>query len=84
MTTRTQTSTPITEEETSLARIVRTQGRVKGWVAERMGVGSVRFSRLLSGEREITLAEAALAAEALGVAVEDLLPAAPAATKEHE
>lgn len=57
---------------------------MKGWLAREIGINPVRLSRLLSGERELTLEEADRAARALGVALEDLLPAAPAATKGHE
>lgn len=60
--------------ETPLARVVREQGRLKGWLAEQMGIGPFRLSRLLSGERSLTLEEAAKAARALGVPMETFLP----------
>lgn len=62
-----------TKQETPLARIVREQGRLKGWLAERIGCGPERLSRILTGERALTLDEAAKAAKVLGVSLEDLL-----------
>lgn len=59
--------------ETPLARIVREQGRLKGWLAGRMGCGPERLSRILSGERQMTLAEASRASEALGVPITTFL-----------
>lgn len=59
--------------ETALARVVREQGRLKGWLAEQLGIGAWRLSRLLSGERSLTLEEAAAAARALGVPIETFL-----------
>ena len=64
-----------------LARFIREQGRLKGWLAEQMGCGRERMSRILSGERSMTLEEAAKAASALGVPIEALLPV-PAETFE--
>ena len=61
-------------KELPLARIVREQGRLKGWLARQMGIGPERMSRILSGEREMTLSEAGRAAAALGVPVEAFLP----------
>lgn len=61
-------------EETALARVIREQGRLKGWVAEQLGIGAYRLSRLLSGEREMTLREADAAARALSVPIETFLP----------
>lgn len=60
--------------ETALARLVREQGRFKGWLAGELGISVFRLSRLLSGEREMTLREAARAAEILGVPIETFLP----------
>lgn len=59
--------------ETVLARLIREQGRLKGWVADQMGVSVYRLSRLLTGEREMTLKEAAKAAEVFEVPVEAFL-----------
>ena len=67
--------------ELPLARIIREQGRLKGWLAEKLGCGPERLSRILSGERSMTLEEAAKAASALGVPIEALLPV-PAETFE--
>jgi len=59
--------------ETPLARIVREQGRLKGWLADRIGCGPERLSRLLTGERSLTLEEASKASRALGVPIETFL-----------
>lgn len=59
--------------ETPLARLVREQGRLKGWVADQLGISRSRLSRLLTGERQLTLEEAAAAARAFGVPIETLL-----------
>lgn len=63
-----------TEMETPLARFIREQGRLKQWVAEQIGCGPQRLSRLISGERSLTLKEAALAAQIFGVDIEELVP----------
>ena len=60
--------------ELPLARIIREQGRLKGWLAEKLGCGPERLSRILSGDRSMTLEEAAKASAALGVPIEALLP----------
>lgn len=59
--------------EKPLARLIREQGRLKGWVATQLGCGPERLSRLLSGERELTLSEAAAAARVFGVPIETFL-----------
>ncbi|MBI5289922.1 MAG: helix-turn-helix transcriptional regulator [Chloroflexi bacterium] len=65
----------VTEEAgTALGRLIREQGRLKGWVAEQLGIGPERLSRLISGERELTLREAARLAEIFGVAIETFVP----------
>lgn len=64
---------PEARAETPLARVVREQGRLKGWLAERIGCGPERLSRLLTGERSLTLEEASRAAIALGVPIETFL-----------
>ena len=62
--------------ETPLARLLREQGRKKGWIAFQMGIGYDRLTGLLSGERAMTLVEASRAAVALGVSIEAFLPSA--------
>lgn len=62
-----------TTNEKPLARLIREQGRLKGWVATQLGCGPERLSRLLSGERELTLSEAAAAARVFGVPIETFL-----------
>lgn len=59
-----------------LARLIREQGRLKGWVAEQMGISRERLSRILSGAA-ITLPEAAAAARALHVPIETFLEDGP-------
>lgn len=59
--------------ETPLARVVREQGRLKSWLADQMGIGAFRMSRLLTGERKLTLEEAATAARVLNVPIETFL-----------
>lgn len=61
------------EVETALERLRREQGRLKGWLAREMGIDRWRLSKLLSGEREMTLREAQRAAAALGVGIETFL-----------
>lgn len=56
--------------ETPIARLVREQGRIKGWLAKQIGCDRSRLSRILSGERTMTVEEAARAARALGVPME--------------
>lgn len=74
MTTGAGPSTTVNEQdETPLARLVREQGRKKGWIAGEIGIGYERLSRILSGEREMTLVEASRAALALGVSIETFL-----------
>lgn len=60
--------------ETPLARYIREQGRLKGWLAAQIGVDRSRLSRLISGETTFRLDEAARAARALGVDIDELLP----------
>ena len=62
--------------ETPLARVVREQGRLKGWLAEQIGISPYRLARLLSGERALTLAEAATAARVLDVPIDTFIPEA--------
>lgn len=65
----------VTEEAgTALGRLIREQGRLKGWVAEQLGIGPERLSRLISGERELTLREAARLAEIFGVEITVFVP----------
>ena len=59
---------------TPLARLIREQGRLKGWLAKEMGCDRSRLSRILSGDRSMTLTEAARAARALNVPIETFLP----------
>ncbi len=66
----------VTEEAgTALARLIREQGRLKGWVAEQLGIPPERLSRLISGERELKVSEAARLAEIFGVGIETFVPA---------
>ena len=61
-------------QETALGRLIREQGRVKGWVAEQLGCDPSRLSRLISGARSMTLVEAARAAALFGVPIETFVP----------
>ena len=61
--------------ETPLSRLIREQGRLKGWVADQLGIGPERLSRLISGERRLTLEEGIKLADLFGVPIETLLPA---------
>lgn len=49
---------------------------MKGWVAKQLGIPQDRLSRLINGERELTLAEAAKLAEIFSVPIETFLPVA--------
>lgn len=60
--------------ETPLGRLIREQGRIKGWVAEQIGCDRSRLSRLISGESNLTLEEAVKASRVFGCEPEDLLP----------
>jgi len=64
------------EEETALARLIREQGRMKGWVAQQLGCDPSRLSRLIAGRRSMTLSEAARAAALFGVPIETFVPPA--------
>lgn len=55
-----------------LARLIREQGRLKGWLAEQMGISPERLTRLLRGAT-ITLPEAAAAARALNVPLDTFI-----------
>jgi plasmid maintenance system antidote protein VapI len=61
------------QTETRLATLIREQGRLKGWVAARLGCGPERMARLIAGEREMSLAEAVRLGEIFGVAPESFL-----------
>lgn len=56
--------------ETPLARVIREQGRRKGWVSKQAGISIFRLSRLISGQRAMRLDEAQSLARVLGVPVE--------------
>lgn len=61
-------------QETALGRLIREQGRIKGWVAEQLGCDPSRLSRLIAGTRSMTLVEAARAAALFGVPIETFVP----------
>lgn len=73
-----------TAEETPLSRILRTQGRMKTWLAEELNVPRVRITRLCAGTARMHADEAVEISKLLGCAIEDLLPASPAASSERE
>lgn len=64
-----------TESETPLGRVIREQGRLKQWVAEQLGVGRDRVTRLVSGEVSMTVDEAVRLGEILSVDPTTFLPA---------
>lgn len=64
----------VTETEQPVARLVREQGRQKQWVARQIGVSPSEMTKILRGDRVLTLPQAQRLAQALGVAIEDLAP----------
>ena len=65
----------VTDTEQPVARLVREQGRQKQWVARQIGVSPSEMTRILRGDRVLTLPQAQRLAQALGVTIEDLAPA---------
>lgn len=59
--------------ETPIARLIDERGLRKGWVAEKLGISPSSLSRLIWGERRMTLDEGLKLAEILGVDVRELL-----------
>lgn len=57
----------------AIDRLCRAQGRRKGWLAGQLGIGPERLSRLISGERRLTLEEAAKLAAIFGVEITEFL-----------
>ena len=66
-----------TEPETPLARLIREQGRLKQWVAEQLGVGRDRVTRLAAGDTRMTLEEAVKLADVFGVPPETFVVERP-------
>jgi plasmid maintenance system antidote protein VapI len=64
---------PADSPETPLARLIEERGLRKGWVAKRLGISASGMSRLLYGERRMTLDEGVRLADLLGVDVRELL-----------
>jgi putative transcriptional regulator len=62
--------------ETPLKRVLREQGRVQRWLAERIGVDEATLSRYVNG-LHVPLDKRLLIAEALEVPVEALWPSEP-------
>lgn len=59
--------------ETPIARLIDERGLRKGWVAEKLGISASSLSRLIYGDRRMTLDEGVRLAELLGVDVRELL-----------
>ena len=57
----------------TISRLCRERGLKKGWVAEQLGLD--RLSPIVSGQRELTISEAARLAEIFGVEIETFVPA---------
>lgn len=62
------------QSETPLAGFVRDRGLKKGWLAEKLGIPASSLTRLLQGKRDLSLDEAVVLADLLGVDVRDLSP----------
>lgn len=65
----------VTDTEQPVARLIREQGRQKQWVARQIGVSPSEMTKILRGDRVLTLPQAQRLAQALGVTIEDLAPA---------
>lgn len=68
------TSTATEREETPLARLIREQGRLKGWIAAQIGVSRDRITRLAAGEATLRPDEIVALARLFAVPVETFLP----------
>lgn len=55
-----------------IKELVESQGRMKSWVADQLGITPSHFSRMIMGERPITRRNAARLAEILGVSIKTL------------
>ncbi|HRI06492.1 MAG TPA: helix-turn-helix transcriptional regulator [Nannocystaceae bacterium] len=64
----------VTDTEQPVARLIREQGRQKQWVARQIGVSPSEMTKILRGDRVLTLPQAQRLAQALGVTIEDLAP----------
>lgn len=62
------------EPEHPIGALIREHGKVKSWVAARLGMSPSALSNLLAGRRELRLEEAIKAAELFGVDVRELVP----------
>jgi antitoxin component HigA of HigAB toxin-antitoxin module len=64
----------VAEPARTMRRLLREQGRMKGWLAEQMGIPRDRLTNILKGTTELRFNEVVKAAEALNVPVETFLP----------
>lgn len=64
----------VTDTEQPVARLIREQGRQKQWVARQIGVSPSEMTKILRGDRVLTLPQAQRLAQALGVTIEDFAP----------
>lgn len=66
--------TPREQPGEALSRLIREQGRKQVWIAEQLGVDRAVIGRLIRGERELTVREAARLADIFGVPLHTFVP----------
>jgi DNA-binding XRE family transcriptional regulator len=60
------------ESAKKVKEILKKQGRIQQWLAEKVGIDKIVMSRILTGKQQLPLPLAKKIAEVLGVSIEEI------------